>query len=289
MAFDPASKESEAARIDGVLQEWRQGDCIVGEQWFAYRVDTSIALTEAAENAIQSGADLAESEVRGLVVVSQTCDLVRSSLERPFVEVSPLVEVGAQEIRQIERGYRPRYAYVPGVADQRLVADLDRTMTVEKTVVARWARVQGCREDVDVRRFAAALARKRARKAFPDDFSRFVAKLQSRIQEKHDKNSAEGRALAALTEIRVQATPSWAESTVEITFLFVRPSGSDSFEGKRWSDYLEEWLRLVPEAGRFTKVLGQVTTHSRMTAADYLSSDQLDLDHLSTPSPRGAK
>ena len=41
-------------------------------------------------------------------------------------ETSRLVEVGDQVLREIERGRRPNYGFIPGVADCRLVADLDR-------------------------------------------------------------------------------------------------------------------------------------------------------------------
>ena len=33
-------------RVDEALSQWRQGDCAVGEQWFAYRVLPSDPLTE---------------------------------------------------------------------------------------------------------------------------------------------------------------------------------------------------------------------------------------------------
>lgn len=91
--------------------------------------------------AITEGAENVETEVRGFAVLTQTCDLVRPCADRPFVEVSPLVEVDDRVLREIERGRRPNYGFIPGVAPRRLVADLDRVMTVEKAVVAAWARV----------------------------------------------------------------------------------------------------------------------------------------------------
>ena len=66
-------------------------------------------------------------------------------------------------VAEIQRGRRPNYAYVPGVAEMHFVADLDRVMTVEKAVVASWSRVVGCRNDGEVRQISSALARKRAR------------------------------------------------------------------------------------------------------------------------------
>ena len=199
----------------------------------------------------------------------------------PYVEVSPLVEVDEGTLREIARGRRPNYALVPTVADERFVADLDRVMTVEKSVVAGWDRVAGCESDEDRRRLSGALARKRARPAFPDDFVAMVSQLMNRMSSKHDKESDEGRALRALREIRVRAAPSWDDDPVEITLLFIRDEGADDFEGKRWDQHLEAWLARVASGGRF-QIDGVVSTLDDLTARDYVESDRLDLDHLTT-------
>ena len=66
------------ASADSALGEWRQGDCVLGEHWFAHRLDVSFSVTDSGLNAAQGGVDLAEQEVPGFVVVTQTCDIVRS-------------------------------------------------------------------------------------------------------------------------------------------------------------------------------------------------------------------
>src|SRR5262249_9108634 len=156
-----------------------------------------------------------------------------------------------------------------------------RVMTVEKPLLAKWGRIPGCSSDSEARAFALALARKRIRFAFPNDFVSLAKKLQNRLLDKHDKNSIEGRALRALREIRVHAAPAWSCNSVTLTFWFVRGDEEIDFEGKSWATLLERWLKLAPEAGRFEKVHGHVTTLEDMTAADYVHSDPLDLDHLS--------
>jgi hypothetical protein len=128
-----APPESDGAtEIDYILQSWRQGDCVVGDDWFTFRFNPASPLTSAAVEATGSGGDLADVLVRGFAVITQTCDIVRRSAQRSFVEVCPLVEVSEAELGKIARCYLPQYLLVPGVADQRLVVDLDRSMTVEK-------------------------------------------------------------------------------------------------------------------------------------------------------------
>jgi len=268
--------------IDADLASWRQGDCVVGEHWFVHRFSPAVPLTEAAKAAAVEGVDIAETPESGLVVLTQTCDIVRPSARRSFVEVAPLVEVDEQDLRMIERGHRPQYAFIPGVADQRLVADLDRVMTVEKAVVVGWKRVPGCESDEARRYLAQALARKRARFAFPDDFSPCMRRLQERLLDKHDRDSTEGQALRSLQEIRVQASPSWESNEINLLFLFILRQEAEEFDGTTWSELLGKWLALVEPGGRYQSIEGLVATLDDLTGRDYVESDVLDLDFVTT-------
>ncbi len=283
-------RDSWIAAIDSTLSEWSQGDCTIGEDfWFVTRfVRVAFALrnphrplTSAAED-IAAETDLAESAVSGFVVVTQTCDLVRSCAERPFLEISPLVSVDAAQLEEIRRLKRPNYAYIAGVAERHLVADLDRVMTVEKAVVAAWERIPGCQSDADTRDLGEALSRKRSRFAFPDDFNKFAHKLQKRMQDKHEKSTDEGEALRALEQIRVSATPDWDAQKVELIFWFIRAEKDDGFKDKKWHEWLDSWLKFLPASGRFISVDGFVKSLADMTAKEYTQSDRLDLDRLSS-------
>lgn len=275
---------AEAKRIDEALKEWRQGDLALNESWFVHVGDGAKPLTDAAAEAGDAGVQAFTSEVGGLVVLTQTCDVVRTCTSRPYIEVAPLMHVSDDDFATVKRGRRPAHATLPALEEYRLVADLDRVMTVEKAIVATWARTPGYTDDSDGRAFAQALARKRVRFAFPDDFTSFVRRLQSRLVEKHGKASDEGRGLRALRQIRVLASPSWDSANVRIFFWFIREESEIRFEGKSWDDLLREWLKLVPASDRFGPVEGAVVPLQDMTAVDYVDSDALDLDHLSTGS-----
>lgn len=270
--------------INNELQKWCQGDFVLGEQWFVHRFNPLFPLTPDSTNLEDDQEiDLVESEVKGLVVVTQTCDIVRSCCERPFLEVVPLVEIEAEKISEVKKGKRPQYAYLEGAAERNLVADLDRVMTVEKALILQWDRQQGCVTDEEKRLLRQAIARKRIRFAFPDDFVQFVKRLQKRMQDKHSKHNDEGEALRALREIRVSAKPSWNDNNPELTFYFIREEEQDNFNGTKWYELKEQWLNLLPESGRFQSINGLVVSLEDMTAKEYIESDQLDLDHLSMP------
>jgi hypothetical protein len=251
--------------IDATLERWSQGDCTIGEDcWFVTRFDPQRPLTPDAADVVATSAeaDLTESSVSGFVVVTQTCD--------------------DQYLQDIHRLKRPRYAYIAGVAEFNLVADLDRVMTVEKAVVAGWERISGCPSDADTRLLGEALARKRSRFAFPDDFNEFAQKLQKRMHDKHEKSSTEGKALRALLEIRVSAAPAWDAEDVALIFWFIRAEADDLFENQAWHELLDSWLKLLPPSARFSAVDGTVVSLDDMTAKEYLHSDRLDLDRLSS-------
>ena len=312
--------DSEIQQVDAALRKWKQGDFVLGNYPFIYqqkgrgsipneslpssswwiswvvflKKNITRWVTATANNYRNHSEDqndaellgldrsqLIAEETKGLVIVTQTCDIVRTCKFRRFVEVVPLIKVLDKMLEEIQQGKRPQYAFIPGASSECLVADLDRVMTIEKAVVADWPRLSGCENDQHFRQLGQALARKRIRFAFPDDFTKFANKLQKRLKEKHSKQSQEGNALRALREIRVSASPSWNHNEVQLMFWFIREEEEIEFQGVAWYECLEKWLKLVPESGRFQAVEGQVITLEDMTAKDYLGSDRLDLDHLS--------
>lgn len=270
------------SRIDEALGAWRQGDCFLGDDvWFLFRSNADSPLTPEAAEAAREGLDAVESQECGFMLASQTCDIVRTCSERPFVEVCPLIEVADPVLNETRRARRPAFAFVPGVEGHNLVADLDRVMTVEKSVVAAWTRSQGCRSDSEARQLAVALARKRARFAFPDDFVQLVAPFASHAQKKHGRNSPAGEALRGLREIRVHAAPSWDATQVALTFFFIPDEDAEPLLEATRIAALTRWLELLEPAGRFAPVDAMVTSLDDLTARDYVDSDPLDLDHLS--------
>jgi hypothetical protein len=278
--LDPAA----LAEIDDALRTWRQGDCALGAAWFVFRIAPDAPLTPDATSAAAERMDNAETEVPGFCVITQTCDLVRRCSERPFAEVCPLILVEDPILRDIKSCRRPNFAFIAGLEERRLVADLDRVMTVEKAVLARWQRTAGCHSDDDARRLALALSRKRARVAFPDDFVSLARPLKDRLTSKHDKASEEGRALRALREIRVRAAPSWDADEVELMFWFIRHQDEPNFEGVPWHQMLERWLDVIQPHDRFPSIDGVVHTLDDLSAREFVESDPLDLDNLSARS-----
>lgn len=278
--------------VDDALRCWQQGDVALGPGLsFIHLADLSRphspASAEVARTTARGQTDDPSTEptaildeVPGVVVLSQTCDVVRASDDRPFVEVAPLVQFEAKMVHEVRQLRRPQFAYVPGTAEACLVADLDRVMTVEKAIVASWTRTPGCNTDDERRAFAMALSRKRARFAFPDDFVAAARKLQDRLVGKHDKQTDEGAHLQALREIRVRAAPSWDHDPAHLTWWFIKDREPVDVK-PAWNAFADQWTSLFDGTGRFCLDPPVVCRLDDITAREYTESDVLDLDRLS--------
>jgi hypothetical protein len=79
------------------LRELRQGDISYDGKWFVY-----------VSSPDDRGNSIVEEEIEGVVVLSQSCDIVRSYEERPYIELAPLVYIkDKQVIGEIQKGARP--------------------------------------------------------------------------------------------------------------------------------------------------------------------------------------
>lgn len=264
------------------LQEWRQGDCVLEPQSFVYAFDSNFRVTEASKNIEEAEpSPYVAEEVDGLVILTQTCDLVRDVCKRPFIEVAPLIKKDQSDLKLITKGMIPRFAEIPGLRENGLVADLDRTMTLEKPIINNWKKTSGCRTDEEVRRFANALARKRARAAFPDDFVELISKFRKQCISKHGNSTNLGKTLDAIAEIRAQPFPSWdGESSKTIKLWFLLPPKTDPSKVSEYDKEIQGLMKLIPESAKY-RIDYSIAEHSQISAAEYIASDLLDLDHLS--------
>jgi hypothetical protein len=215
-------------------------------------------------------------------VLTQSCDITRDCDKRPYVELAPLKEVEQQEVENIRRLKRPAFAYVPALARQCLVADLDRTFTVEKAVLFGLPRNPGFTTSEEAADFAEALSRKRSRFAFPNDFAKAMTKFQKRFQDRAGRQSDEGRHVDALREIRVSAQPDWDANPIHLTFWFIKEHDPNN---QNWPHFLAQWEELVDQTGPYRIEPFNLVDIDDLTARDYLESHRLDYDHLSTNTP----
>ena len=269
-------------RLNDQLQSWRQGDIVQPGvlSWMAMPQD---ALTARAAETEGDSLTCVVSETPELAIISQTCDIVRNCKQRPYLLLAPVVTLDEPSAGEARRGNRPRFVPLPGAGDRAFV-DLDRVMTVEKSIVLARAPRRGLRNETSQRRFGAGVARTFGRFAFPDDLSMSLKGLVRHIRSNHARDTPGGRALATLKEIRVMGSPSWDAPEIE-AFVSFCPATLDEatslMNEEEWDRLADGWMTRAKPTGVIRSVDGAMIPLDGMTAQEYLDSDPLDLDYLS--------
>ncbi len=257
------------------LKRWRQGDFTLDAGNFLY--------ANIAEGGNLFDAEEISDGIVGLVVISQTCDIVRRTGGRYFVAVCPLIKVPEKRLPDARKGRLP-YLTDVGNVDEDVFADLRRIMSVHKDLLQTWKRCPGFRDDTTRHRFATALERKFGQFAFPDDFDQAIKEFRKRVWSRHSRPESEvGRVYRSLAQIRFSAEPDWTAEKRKIRVVAVMEEAVnrevdrdvisrelDSILGKiEWPDGYE-W-------GTPNFMLG---TTRDLTAEDIISSQRGDFDFL---------
>lgn len=287
MTYAAAAEAS--SEVDAATSGWSQGDGIEipAVVWLGLPDLALTAEIAGAPSSPDSDVAVALAAPDAMVVLSQTCDIVRACSERSYVTLALLVRLQEPAAGEARRGHRPRFVPVPGLGEDAF-CDLDIVMTVEKSVLARCRQVRGLRDDGERRRFSLGVARAYSRAAFPDDLVLALRPLTQRIRSKHDRNSAEGVALAVLEQIRATATPSWDDPQVHVFLTFApgaRAEADATMTQEQWDGLVDGWLGRIEPVGVIVGVDGAMIPLDELTAREYLDSDQLDLDQLSWEQP----
>lgn len=273
---------SSPGQVDAALKAWWQGDCALGPRYFAYLTEPTLPVSVESQAWITANPNLPLVELDipdGVMLITQTCDLRRDCAERPFLQVAPLVALSStEEFADVVARKNPQYVTLPSLHPLQLVADLDRALTIEKTVVASWTRTQGCFSDEERRLLSQQLARKIGRAALPDEVKGLMKSLLNRWNTVKHRDDLEGKTFRDLGEVRIQATPSWYASPAHLYFWFILKDDAPMVDRKGIE---AAWLAKLAPSERFNPVEGVFSRYELMKVSNYLDSDQVDLDRLS--------
>lgn len=164
------------------------------------------ALEVAGREEGSSGLIVVPYPVECVVLLTQTCDLQVTSADEHCCLVAPMMHVTREIAHQALRGRRPALAALPWVNDTA-VADLSRITTVERSILVRVDSLGHPRSPEERFRFSETLARYLTRPALPDPINEVLSPFVSRLKEKHDRRSVEGRCAYLVSELRVEAAP----------------------------------------------------------------------------------
>lgn len=309
------------AKIDQHLLDWQQGDVAspgIVMHIARQELPVTAEANELADVDDEPGPLAVFVATESMAVVSQTCDVIRGCAERPFVKVSPVVRLRDQELADARARRLPRYAALPGLADDAF-ADLDYTTTLEKPVLVGLERTVGCNTSSSIKQFSAAVARHGGRFAFPDDVHSTLQPLRRRLTKRAGKDSPEGQCVDRILQIRASATPAWDDpGGYALRLDFILPVDELEAEpldeldsdlaawcqGKEppgiaarlnntptsqmldrqflWMWLVDQWAALAIPTGQVVSVEAFVETEGTYTLWQVGTSEQLDLDSLTT-------
>jgi hypothetical protein len=327
-ARNDAANQTDYAGIDATLGGWWQGDTISGIP-LTWSTDDEHPLTPEGVKVIALTSELPEDHFvsvevlpERVAIVTQTCDLARSSdpaMGQPLAQVSPVVDLtDSPDLLNAQGGHTPHFAPLPALGNT-MFADLRKCSTIEKSVLARVAatRVSGCDTDLHRAAFSRAVARQRGRFAFPDDFTAAFKRLQERLRRNRKKDTAEGRRIADVLQIRAGCrSGNWFDEEIQLDLVFLvrdlPPSGDDpepltaettellasSPTITNLAEYLDLYLRPVDQAAVWNALVGawvsgcelndtvtglnaSAESPDEYTIAQAWRMPRIDLDHLS--------
>lgn len=260
------------------LRTWRQGD---------YTLDVrEFPVTFLNEEGVL---DVGWEDVEGWVVLTQTCDIVNFVEGRDVVAIAPIVEARENLVDQVRKGTTPVAAMIENTSADNHVVDLSKLATVQKRALVSMRRVAGFNSDQTRSAFAQSLERRYGRFAFPDSLSDGpVLAIRNQSKDKHAKNSDQGKAYRSLRCIRIVASPNFDTRGAQIQFLAVMDEEArleasadaikkelDTLAASAKFSWPEDFERAVP--------LFRVVTPDSISAREWFTSQQIDLDFLSPP------
>jgi hypothetical protein len=208
--FLPSTKvvRFERDKVDGrvceLLEAFRQGDLITG-------------ITEISVHT-QQGPAMIETPL-GVVVISQTCDLMRDNI--PCVNVAERVQLSGGGAAHARKGSRPRYVHLPALGENDF-ADLSIAGAIDKSLIASLDRQPTVHSRDEIVKFGQAIGRNFSRFAFPDEISPYLAPFSDAILAKAGKlSTVQGRLIEKILQFRLQCLGSWDEPPFDLRLIVI--------------------------------------------------------------------
>lgn len=156
----------------------------------------------------------------GVVLVSQTCDLVQTSTKHRVL-VAPAVRSSGDELGQVKKGRKPLLVLVGSGRD--LVADLERVTSIPRAVLSQVTVVDqtcGQQSGNEAAELAARIGRVFSRFAFPDEVHTALKRLIRKVADGYTKDTSFAAVLSRLNEFRV-GCDDWSQPHRHLTIYAI--------------------------------------------------------------------
>lgn len=159
---------------------------------------------------LEAGAAVLHEAPAGVVIISQTCDVVQAGQSKRNVTVAPLLESpDGQIVSAARRGRSPLLLHLKGTeGSPEAIADLQRAGSLPKDALIG-SQLIGRHTDgdstVDARNLAQLVGRAYSRFAFPDAVHPVLEKMRRKARDTAGTASAFGRVIDHILELRITA------------------------------------------------------------------------------------
>ena len=165
------------------------------------------------------------------MVMTQTCDLLRTGPDYEFITVCPVIKDSDKaRISRVEAGHEPKAVPVPwheeavsrtAIQHEGWIALPSLAVSMERAVASN-TDTAGMPSEAQRRVLAEHLGRFYSRAAIPGEVVDMLVPLTTLAKKREGKASAEGAVFRAVKQIRLQTSPDYdAPPPWEITVLFI--------------------------------------------------------------------
>lgn len=163
----------------------------------------------------------------GVVILSQTCDVVRDPRHRPNVLVAPVLEAPTkQQLSDARRGRAPLLLHLPDldgsgekVADLQYAASVPKSSVIGTVLLSRHTTADS---SSDAAHLGARVGRTYSRFAFPDEVHDLTDALSKKARETSGSSKPFGRVIDHLEDLRLKADQ-WHHPGRILTLYIVVP------------------------------------------------------------------
>jgi hypothetical protein len=238
---------------------------------------------ESSNWEIKSG-DLAAGEL--LVIVSQTCDILKEQTKEPFVEaIRAFWAEDPSIIREAGRN-SARYFLLQqrkiGDSNQGLIADATFRVLIDKAALRQLKPVQcfNAEDEKTLRKFSNWLGHRYSRPAIPDNYVRAIQRpIVQAIEKLSDSNPLQG-ILDRLAEIRFAVENSEGKP-LKANFIFLEDgSGETGIDPESMASFAGWIAERLSKTGLAELADWQLLSYEQISVADYFDTHQLPLDHF---------
>lgn len=173
----------------------------------------------------EDGAPLVVETPAGVAILSQTCDVVQRSKKRCLV--APVLDPTGQDLSDAKKGRKPLLLYLESgngdsgacVADMEMATSIPKGLLAGRKLLARYGTEAS---ENGTRIIAARVGRAFSRFPFPDEVYPAFKDLRSRVQSKSGTESAFGKVIDLVTDLRV-SSDQWPKPGRRLTLYVIVP------------------------------------------------------------------